>query len=395
MSDGRGFLSRTRIVGIAFLAACLLFAGSLTGCSSSSSPTTTPPPVSGGVNFVYTANAAGSPSTVSALVSDATTGKLNSISGSPYNTGSSSAAVQADPAGKFLYVANRVSGDISGFTITATTGRLTPMAAPFPVEFGVDAVAIDPTGKFLHAVSAQSNNLWSFSIDTAGALTNLSSPPLTIDPAVSSSSAIALDPSGKYLFTVANLNSIYSFARDTTTGALGTVSGSPVPVDFGTFAITTDPAGKFVIAVSNAGSTVFGTISVYSLNSTSGKLTLVSGSQPHIGVDPSSVVVDPSGKFVYTANTADATLSALTLNSSTGALGTISGSPFPSSGNGTINGPTGIVVDPSGQSVYVCSASNDISVFKITSSGGLWAIAGSPFPIDGNAPNGIVVLQKK
>jgi DNA-binding beta-propeller fold protein YncE len=97
-----------------------------------------------------------------ALMSDATTGKRTGISDSPYNTGSGSAAVQADPTGKFLYVANRVSGDISGFTITATTGALTPMAAPFPVEFGVDAIAIDPTGKFLYSVSAQSNNLRSF-----------------------------------------------------------------------------------------------------------------------------------------------------------------------------------------------------------------------------------------
>jgi 6-phosphogluconolactonase (cycloisomerase 2 family) len=303
--------------------------------------------------------------------------------------------VQADPAGKFLYVGNRVSGDISGFTITATTGALTPMAAPFPVEFGVDAIAIDPTGKFLYSVSAQSNNLRSFSIDSTGALANLSNSPLTIDPAITGSSAIDIDPSGRFLFTVADSNAIYSFTRNTTTGALGTVSGSPVPVDFGTFAITTDPAGKFVIAVSNAASTVFGTISVFSVDSTSGKLTLVPGTQPHTGVDPSSVVVDPSGKYIYTANTADATLSALTLNSSTGVLVTISGSPFPSGGNGTINGPTGIAVDPSGQSVYVCSASNDISVFKIISSGGLSAIAGSPFPIDGNAPNGIVVLQKK
>src|SRR4029077_13009272 len=117
------------------------------------------------------------------------------------------------------YVANRVSGDISGFTITATTGTLTPMAAPFSVEFGVDAIAIDPTGKFLYAVSAQSSNLWSFSIDNSGALTNLSSSPLTIAPAASSSTAIAIDPSGKYLFTVASTNSLHSFTRDTTTGA--------------------------------------------------------------------------------------------------------------------------------------------------------------------------------
>src|SRR4029077_10247614 len=65
MSDHREFLGTPCIAFIAFPAACLSVAGSLTGCSSSSSPSTTPPPVSGVVNFVYTANAARTPSTVS------------------------------------------------------------------------------------------------------------------------------------------------------------------------------------------------------------------------------------------------------------------------------------------------------------------------------------------
>jgi lactonase family protein with 7-bladed beta-propeller len=126
----------------------LLVAGmilSLAACSSSSNSTPPPPPPTGTVNFVYTANA-GSPSTVSALSSNQTSGVLSSISGSPYNTTSGSWAVKADPAGKFVYVANRLSGDISAFSINPSTGALSSIAgSPFPVEAGVVGIAIDPS----------------------------------------------------------------------------------------------------------------------------------------------------------------------------------------------------------------------------------------------------------
>jgi hypothetical protein len=80
---------------------------------------------------------------------------------------------------------------------------------------------------------------------------------------------------------------------------------------------------------------------------TTGKLSAVANSRFHTGLDPSSVTVDPSGKFVYVANTADSTVSACMLDGSSGALTQVANSPFPSGGNGTINGPSGIVADAS------------------------------------------------
>jgi DNA-binding beta-propeller fold protein YncE len=106
------------------------------------------------------------------------------------------------------------------------------------------------------------------------------------------------------------------------------------------------------------------------------------------------VITDHSGKFVYIPNTADATLSAFTLDSS-GTLTEISGSPFPSGGNGSINGPTGITTDFAGQFIYVCNASNDISVFKIDkSTGELSPVTGSPFAERGSGPHGIVFVHR-
>ena len=74
--------------------------------------------------FVYTANAAGNPSTVSALTSDSTTGVLTPVSGSPYNTGMGSMALAKDPVRSHIYVANFFSGDISAFSMNTTRNSL-------------------------------------------------------------------------------------------------------------------------------------------------------------------------------------------------------------------------------------------------------------------------------
>lgn len=390
---------RPRIFWTGFAA---LFLSCVIACSSSTSSNQTPPPPpppTGKTNFVYVANAGGSPATVSALVSNSSTGALTSTAGSPFAAGSGSFAVTADPGGNFLYVANYFSGDISVFTISQTAGTLAALSAPaFPAELGVDAIAVDPTGKFLYAVSERSDNLFSFSIHGTGALGSLSGSPLSIDPAETASSAIAIDPSGKFLFTATQDSltaGLYVFTRNVTTGALSPL-GVPLAIDHGAHAITTDPAGKFVMVVSSGSSTLFGTISVFSLNTTSGSLTPVAGSPFHTGVDPSSVTVDPTGKFVYVANTSDATVSAFTLNSTSGVLTAVANSPFPSGGGGSVNGPTGIVADASGQYVYVCNASNDISVFQVNAqTGALSALTNSPFAAGGNGPTGIAVVQKK
>lgn len=381
----------------------LIFALSLVilvaGCSSSSTPTITPPPpVTGTVSFIYTANAAGSPATVSALMSDATSGALSLVSGSPYGAGTSSFAIAAHPTGKFLYVANYFSADISGFQINPTTGALTAIATPpFGAELGVDALALDPTGAFLYAVSERSTNLWIFSVDSSsGALTNLSGSPTSISATDNGSAAVMVDPSGKFLYTLTedSLSSkIYAFSRDLATGAVTALASSPFPVDVAAHALATDPAGKFVLAVSNGPSTSFGTLSVYSLDNASGALTLI-GTPTHTDPDPVALVVEPTGKYVYTANESTSTVSAFSL-SSAGSLSPISGSPFPSGGNGTINGPGGIVADSSGRFLYVCNASNDVSAFRINSStGGLTAINGSPFANGGNGPHGIAIVKK-
>jgi 6-phosphogluconolactonase len=232
-------------------------------------------PCANSKHFVYTANAAGNPSTVSALASDSSTGALTPVSGSPYNTGMGSRAIAKDPVRAHIYVANSQSGDISAFAMDATSGALTPLSGPTAVEVGIDAMAIDPLGQFMYVVSGNSSNLWIFSIASSGALTSLPGMPIVLSSSGVVSSSVLIDPSGKYLYVTASssasvIGSIFGFSRDTSTGELVTLPGFSIPVagqaNHGIF----DPSGKYLLVTGN---NVFGTaggLSVFSLDASTG-----------------------------------------------------------------------------------------------------------------------------
>src|ERR1700722_16439069 len=93
--------------------------------------------------------------------------------------------------------------------------------------------------------------------------------------------------------------------------------------------------------------------------------------------DVTNVIVTctQSGRFAFVANQLSNTLSAYTINSSTGYLTAVSGSPFASTGTG----PVSLVVDPNGAYLYVANnGSNTVSVYSIDSSSGALASAGVP-----------------
>ena len=85
-----------------------------------------------------------------------------------------SVAVAPDPSGKFgkfAYVANINSKNVSMYTINATTGALTSIGT-IAAELSPSAVAVDPSGKFAYVANYFSNSISMYTIDaTTGALT--------------------------------------------------------------------------------------------------------------------------------------------------------------------------------------------------------------------------------
>jgi len=88
-----------------------------------------------------------------------TNGTLNEVTGSPYPTGTGPTGVVLDPTGSYVYVANKGSNNISAFTLTLASGKLTAIAgSPFssggqlPIAF-----VNDNQKKYLAVINSGSN----------------------------------------------------------------------------------------------------------------------------------------------------------------------------------------------------------------------------------------------
>ena len=70
--------------------------------------------------------------------------------GSPFATGLLPYVVKTSASGKFVYVTNRDSNDISVFSMDQTTGLLTEIAgSPFPSDLGARAIALSGNFAFV------------------------------------------------------------------------------------------------------------------------------------------------------------------------------------------------------------------------------------------------------
>jgi YVTN family beta-propeller protein len=324
--------------------------------------------------FAYVANEGCGDSAfgnVSMYTIDATTGRLASI-GPPVATDDEGGhSVAVDPFGKFAYVANWGEGDTAGsismYTINATTGALTSTGTINEVCPGLCAVApwsvaVDPAGKFAYVANEGGpvpTGVSMFTINTTtGALTSIG----TI-AAGGRAVFVAVDPTGKFAYVAnSDSNDVSMYTINATTGALtsiGTVATGTDPVS-----VAVDPTGKFAY-VTNSGSN---NVSMYTINSTG---ALTSAGTIAAGTKPSSVAVDPTGKFAYVTNSGSNDISMYTINTTTGAITSM----------GTIaagSTPTSVATDPSGKFAYVTnSGSNDVSMYIINVTTGALTFMGT------------------
>jgi 6-phosphogluconolactonase (cycloisomerase 2 family) len=147
-------------------------------------------------------------------------------------------------------------------------------------------------------------------------------------------------------------------------------------VAFGTSSapIVTLPKAKFAYT-GNQGASLSG----YSVNTSTGALTALSGFPITIGANPTVVAVDPQSRFLFVGDISLDELHVFTINSSTGALSEIGTSPY-----ATVKEPVAIAVDFSGTHVYVASmGSNSVGGYSLGATGALTPITGSPFATSG------------
>lgn len=115
-----------------------------------------------------------------------------------------------------------------------------------------------------------------------------------------------------------------------------------------------------------------GSVLLVQINSITGEITTVAQTPQIVGLSPQGLAI--INKFLYVANSAANTVSLFNIAND----GTLSQNATPTPAG---SGPTGVMVDPSGQYLLVTNSfSNNISVFSIdSSSGALTPVNGSPF----------------
>jgi 6-phosphogluconolactonase len=301
-------------------------------------PSTPPAAPNPGTISSYTVNSDGT------LAAGSTTTETNSI----FPMG-----MATDPAGKFLFVANQgsfnltlpntVAGSISVFSINGAALTEIP-GSPFPTETpaemasmigtGPVSVAVAANGNYLYVANQFTNDVEALSIGSNGALTILG--PATYNVGLSPS-AIALTADGNFLF-VANSgsNNLSAFAACTNAnltcpvpnGSLTPVKGSPfaaglTPV---AMALAIDSQGEYLFVVDNASAQV----SQYKVGLTSGVLTTNSPPAISTGLGPVSVVVRTgpgtllvdggTTNYVYVANAGGGTISTYSYDTIQGTL---------------------------------------------------------------------------
>ena len=276
--------------------------------------------------------------------------------------------------GHYLYAALPSGSELAAFREDPNSGILTLLSfSPVTAGPGVHAVVVHPSKKFLYAANSgevPTGDVSLYTVSTGGVLTEIT----PRAQAGTTPSLMAIDSSGSYLY-VGNTGSqdISVFSIDGTTGVLSAVpqqAGAPTArLGLAPLNMTLAPGGN-VLYVTGAGSP--GYIEVFSI--TAGVLSFVEVVQP--GANPYGLVIDPTGKYLYTANFSDNTISEYTI-ASDGTLTEISGSPI----GETYSSPASLLIDKSGKFLFVANSqsSGNVAAYTIGSDGGLLVLGNSPF----------------
>jgi 6-phosphogluconolactonase (cycloisomerase 2 family) len=277
--------------------------GSLTPASATTPTGTTPVAlaIDAAGKFLFVANQASS--SVSVFTISGST--LAAVAGSPFTTipvgivkypdGTLPSGLAVSNSGKFLYVSNQLTNFVSAFSISSS-GALAPLGNPFYVTgTGPTGLGIQPNGGFLYVTNsgADANDISAFAICDV-IVTSCSNP-------------------------------------DIADGSLTQITGSPFSAGLGPVAITFDPNFNFAYVVDKESDT----ISQYGYGPGSGVLLPLSPATISTGLNPVSIALRPGATgtdlgntltnptdYVYVANIGAGTntISIFTLNTTSGQL---------------------------------------------------------------------------
>jgi 6-phosphogluconolactonase (cycloisomerase 2 family) len=103
------------------------------------------------------------------------------LAGSYASGGTYPVSASVDPTGRFLFVANRFTNNVSAHDVSH--GDMRPVTgSPFAARGAPSSIATDPLGKFVYAVNYDDNSISAYDVnESTGGLTEMSGSPFAAE----------------------------------------------------------------------------------------------------------------------------------------------------------------------------------------------------------------------
>jgi len=310
---------------------------------------------------------------------DGASGQLTALKQDPLAASEGSVAVE--PANRFVFTTQRDAHGVWSFQIDASSGFLTPTPHS-PLHFTSDFTGLVATQTHVYLADPLYAVIRVLSIDQGtGDLA-------VVGPAVAAGTVfrLALHPSGSYLYAAlpfpTDAGAMLTYSVDPGTGLL-TKNGPPVQAPPGAHPLNAvvEPSGQYLYAALSTGKSV----AAYRIGP-NGRLS-------EIGIfaadrNTIDVAVSPSGQSAYALNAGPPNITGYAVDSS-GGLAELTGSPYAA---GISHFPSSIVIDPSGQFLYVANDGVFYGYLIDAKTGRLTVLEGSPF-LATEAPTALTITR--
>jgi Lactonase, 7-bladed beta-propeller len=276
-----------------------------------------------------------------------------------------------DPAGKFLFVADRATADAGGlpvpgaisiFSIGSSASLTEVPGSPFLVPTGVVPLNADitevgptptvfpnvgingtqnsvcsipggnpPTAQYLYAVDTANYGVWEFSVDTSTGV--LGNPPLTgqaqFFPSDKVPVGVAIDPCDRFLYvsdSLTNKVSAYQMCVIASTDTNGeqpncpNANGSLVPITGSPFGLSGSANSPGPLVVDPFGNNVYvldllsNTISPFKISPVSGSITALNPATVATGIGPKSIAIRQDDNWLFVSNYGSGSLGGTTVS---------------------------------------------------------------------------------
>jgi 6-phosphogluconolactonase len=274
------------------------------------------------------------------------------------------------------------------------------LAVPLLALIGCDNFFTNPsntptnTGDYIYVANGADAFIAGFSVLSNGTLSVLPNSPYNNGVAALS---LVVTPNNAYLFAGTS-NGIYLYSIGSNGALTVQNKGSPVAQDVIAGQLAVDSTGTYLLAAGLRSSTTAQGIGIYQIASSTGLLTALSGSPLNLYtgtastptvVTPTGLLITPNNQLVY-VSLATLGVQVLTLGSG-GALSTgNSATILPPSSASNSPADYGLGSDPNSHFLFVAEINTGLRVLSIGTNGALTEIKGSPYAV-GAGPTGVIL----